>query len=109
MRWLKVIQIERVIKMKAKEILQQAQDAVDDRQTNYGEPQEMLQRFAKITSLIVGEKVTPQQAGLILMGLKITRLIENPNHLDSIVDVAGYAGVLGQAVISENVKKNGSL
>ncbi len=95
--------------MKAKEILQQALNAVDDRQTNYGEPQEMLQRFAKITSLILGYKVTPQQAGVILMGLKMSRLIENPNHLDSIVDVAGYAGVLGQAVISENVKKNGSL
>ena len=95
--------------MKAKEILQQAQDAVDNRRCHYGEPQEMLQRFAKITSLILGYKVTTQQAGVILMGLKISRLIENPNHLDSIVDVAGYAGVLGQAVIEENIKKNGSL
>ncbi|MBC8158976.1 MAG: hypothetical protein H8E94_06565, partial [Alphaproteobacteria bacterium] len=39
-------------------------------------------------------KVTPAQVALCLIDLKMARLVHDPKHLDSIVDVAGYAACL---------------
>ena len=86
--------------MKAKEILKEAQVQVDDRENQYRSPEKMLQRFSELSSTILDYHITPQQAGLLLIALKVTRLIETPNHIDSIVDIAGYAGVLGESTKS---------
>jgi hypothetical protein len=45
-------------------------------------------------SLVIGVKVTPAQALLCLIDLKLVRLTHDPRHLDSITDLAGYAGCL---------------
>ncbi len=39
----------------------------------------------------IGAKVTATQVGLCLIDLKLARLVGDPTHLDSLVDVAGYA------------------
>ena len=49
-----------------------------------------LQRW----SLTLGTKVSPAQVVLCLIDLKLARLARDPKHLDSQVDVAGYAAVL---------------
>ena len=41
-----------------------------------------------------GSTVTPAQVALCLIDLKLARLTRDPSHLDSIVDVAGYAACL---------------
>ena len=38
--------------------------------------------------------MTPAQVALCLIDLKLARLVRDPTHLDSIVDVAGYAALL---------------
>ena len=38
--------------------------------------------------------MTPAQAVMCLIDLKLTRLAHDPKHQDSIVDVAGYAALL---------------
>ena len=40
---------------------------------------------------MIGTKVTAAQVGLCLIDLKLARLVGDPKHLDSLVDVAGYA------------------
>ena len=45
-------------------------------------------------SLVLGIEVTPAQVALCLIDLKLARLTRDPSHLDSIVDVAGYAACL---------------
>ena len=45
-------------------------------------------------SLVLGITVTPAQVALCLIDLKLARLTRDPSHLDSIVDVAGYAACL---------------
>ena len=54
--------------MKAKQILREAQVQVDDREDKYGPPDKMLERFSEIISLVLDYHVTPQQAGIILIG-----------------------------------------
>jgi len=43
---------------------------------------------------VLGAKVTAAQVALCLIDLKMARLAHDPKHLDSIVDVAGYAACL---------------
>jgi hypothetical protein len=45
-------------------------------------------------SLVLGISVTPAQVALCLIDLKLARLTRDPSHLDSIVDVVGYAACL---------------
>ena len=45
-------------------------------------------------SITLGQPVTAAQVVLCLIDLKLTRLGHDPQHGDSIVDVAGYAAVL---------------
>jgi hypothetical protein len=42
--------------------------------------------------------VTPAQVVVCLIDLKVARLTHNPRHLDSITDVAGYAGCLAEVL-----------
>jgi hypothetical protein len=64
------------------------------RRREYGEPVEVFEAVAKRWSLVFGTKVTAAQVVIALLDLKLTRLSRDPNHLDSIVDVAGHAAVL---------------
>ena len=42
--------------------------------------------------------MTPAQAMLCLVDLKVARLAHDPRHLDSITDIAGYAGCLAEVL-----------
>jgi hypothetical protein len=70
-----------------------AASVVDERGRIYGPMKPNMQRTADLWSPILGMKVTPAQVAMCLMAVKMARLIQSPDHLDSITDVAGYAAV----------------
>lgn len=80
-------------------MLQQAEDLIGgQRQQDYGNK---LQNFSQIAmlwqgtlamKLAPGQRITPEDVALCMMQVKIARLAKSPDHKDSIVDVAGYAG-----------------
>lgn len=80
-------------------ILVQADELINgDRQTDYGDK---LQNFSQIAMLWQGilaakllpdAKISPEDVALCMIQVKIARLAKNPDHEDSILDVAGYAG-----------------
>lgn len=82
-----------------KPMLHAAQDLIQgDRQQDYGNK---LQNFSQIAmlwqgtlamKLAPGQRITPEDVALCMMQVKIARLAKSPDHKDSIVDVAGYAG-----------------
>ena len=75
-------------------LLQHAANVVEHRERIYGPPADSLAVIAARWSLVLGITVTPAQVALCLIDLKLARLIRDPSHLDSIVDVAGYAACL---------------
>ena len=77
--------------MTGEELLQHAAGVVRDRRRTYGEPELLFARVAERWSQVLGVKVTAAQVGLCLIDLKLVRLTVDPGHLDSLVDVAGYA------------------
>jgi hypothetical protein len=80
--------------MNAEQLLERAADIVTRRRREYGEPVDVFGDIAKRWSLVLGVEVSPAQAVLCLLDVKMARLSQDPKHLDSIVDVAGCAAVL---------------
>ena len=80
--------------MNGEMLLQHAAGIIENRREHYGEPTALFDHIAKRWSLVLGTDVSPAQVALCLIDLKLARLIRDPAHLDSIVDVAGYAACL---------------
>lgn len=64
-----------------------------DRQGEYGPPVENHKRIAKIWSAITGVDYAPETVAAMMIGLKLARLGERTDHMDSWVDIAGYAAL----------------
>lgn len=68
------------------------------RERDYGNK---IQNFSQIamlfqgvlaTKLQPGSAITPEDVALLMIQVKVARLAKSPDHRDSILDVAGYAG-----------------
>jgi Domain of unknown function (DUF6378) len=75
-------------------LLQHAAGVIEHRERIYGPPEQLFDHIARRWSLVLGIDVSPAQVALCLIDLKLARLVRDPSHLDSIVDVAGYAACL---------------
>ena len=80
--------------MSAEQLLQHAAAVVTRRRREYGEPVDLFGQVARRWSLTLGTEISPAQVALCLIDLKLARLARDPKHLDSQVDVAGYAACL---------------
>ncbi len=80
--------------MSGEAMLRHAATVVAERSRAYGAPAGSMELLAKRWSITLGLTVTPAQAVMCLIDLKLTRLAHDPNHQDSILDIAGYAAVL---------------
>jgi len=85
-------------------VLLEAQRLVHgDRQAAYGHPWSDFSRTAKIWSAILGIEVTPEQVGLCMIGVKLSRQVNKPGR-DNLVDLSGYAETV-QMVHDETEKR----
>ena len=84
--------------MTGPELLAHAASIVTRRRREYGEPAALFEQVAKRWSLTLGTRVTPAQVVLCLIDLKLARLARDPKHVDSVLDVAGYAACLWEVV-----------
>ena len=84
--------------MRAEQLLEHAAGVVTGRRRDYGEPADLFERVAVRWSQVLGAKVTPAQVIVCLVDLKVARLAHDSRHLDSITDVAGYAGCLAEVL-----------
>ncbi len=80
--------------MNGPELLAHAASIVTKRRREYGEPAALFEQVAKRWSLTLGTRVSPAQVVLCLLDLKLSRLARDPKHIDSVLDVAGYAACL---------------
>jgi hypothetical protein len=78
------------------ELLDAAKAAVADRGLNYGKPEDNFGRIADLWSVHLENRgipaeLTPADVAAMMVLLKIARLQNDPSHLDSWTDIAGYA------------------
>lgn len=80
-----------VITMDKLELLQKTADVVKQRGESYGSMLDNHTRIAKLWSVLLDIDVTPEQVALCMIAVKQARLMETPNHTDSVQDILGYA------------------
>ena len=76
-------------------VLDRAKKLVEgrDKQQHYGPPEESMSRIASVWSGILGTQINAGQVALMMAGLKLARLGTDPEHADSLDDLAGYARI----------------
>jgi hypothetical protein len=83
--------------MNRKEILAEADRLTHgDREKNYGSALTNHQRIAGLWSVFLQNEISPAQVAICMGLVKVARLIESPDHLDSFVDLAAYASIAGE-------------
>ena len=80
--------------MKAQDALGKVADILQERGEIYGSAKLNLADTAARMSRTLGMTVTPQLVCLLMIDVKLSRLRHSPGHLDSMMDLAGYAGLL---------------
>jgi hypothetical protein len=80
-------------------MLQQAEATISGpRQADYGDKLANFSQIAMLWQGVLARKlgadsaITPEDVALCMIQVKVARLSHKPDHFDSILDVAGYAG-----------------
>lgn len=85
------------VKWTREKILDEAKNCVcGNREQDYGTPEDSFQMIGDLWSSYYGAEFTPCDVAVMLALLKIARLAYNPEHMDSWVDLAGYAACGGE-------------
>jgi hypothetical protein len=88
--------------MDRKEILEEATHLIyNDRQADYGTPQENHDSIAKLWRVVLGNTVEPWQLELGMNQVKVARLVQSPEKLDGWVDGAAYMAIGGELATEE--------
>lgn len=71
------------------------------RQASYGHPRENFRRTAALWNGYLAARgfvalIKPEDVAQMMVLLKMARLMQTPDHRDSIVDMAGYAATLAR-------------
>ena len=83
--------------MNRAEILKKAEDLVNGpRAKDYGDAYQNHERIAKMWSILLEKEVTVAQVYQCMIAVKLSRLIETPDHEDSSIDICGYAALMGE-------------
>ena len=65
----------------------------NDRQDDYGDPVENLERISQVVSAVLDRGITPKEVALFFMCVKLVR--EGQKHKrDNLLDIACYAEIL---------------
>lgn len=75
------------------------------RGANYGHPMDDFQRASLIKQAVQDCPDPEVRHALEMIGVKLARLVHTPDHLDSIIDIAGYARTI--AMIHDERAKRG--
>tara|TARA_R110000796_G_scaffold83747_5_gene182948 strand:+ start:405 stop:677 length:273 start_codon:yes stop_codon:yes gene_type:complete len=85
--------------MKRDDILKTAMKLINGKRSkDYGDAYDNHQRIADLWSVVFGFKVLVWQVYLCLILVKVARLVNSPKHLDSMIDIPGYAALLGETI-----------
>lgn len=78
-------------------VLSEAEKCVcGQREQDYGTPEDSFSRIAEFWVTYKGVEFSPVDVAIMMALLKIARISENPQHMDSWVDLAGYASCGGE-------------
>ena len=83
--------------MKREQKLDKAKTLISgERAKDYGDAYLNHKRIAELWSPILDKDITVEQVYACMIAVKLSRLIETPDHEDSWIDICGYAALGGE-------------
>ena len=83
--------------MKREQILDKAKTLISgERAKDYGDAYLNHKRIAELWRPILDKDITVEQVYACMIAVKLSRLIETPDHEDSWIDICGYAALGGE-------------
>ena len=83
--------------MKREQILDKAKTLISgERAKDYGDAYLNHKRIAELWIPILDKDITVEQVYACMIAVKLSRLIETPDHEDSWIDICGYAALGGE-------------
>ena len=77
----------------AQKCLELADEIVRDRRAAYGSPDANYHRLSGLWSAVLETDVSALETVLCCIQMKVARLVNDPLHEDSWIDIAGYAAI----------------
>lgn len=62
-----------------------------ERAKDYGDPSTNFRRITALQAVVADCPDPAARAALMMICVKLSRLVQSPDHLDSWIDIAGYA------------------
>ena len=78
---------------RTEDLLDEVKDIVRARGAVYGSSATNHRRISELWSGYLDTYISPEQAAMCMLLVKVSRLSETPNHDDSLKDIIGYACV----------------
>lgn len=86
-------------------ILERANKIVKQRGEDYGHPLDDFRRIAQMWSALLGKDIGPDDVAKCMICVKLSRLVETPDHQDSRDDIAGYAWCLDEIITAMQARE----
>lgn len=77
-------------------LLEKAAAVLEERGHTYGAADAAFEAIAARWTLTLGRPVSAAQVVLCMIDLKLVRLVHDPDHEDSLIDVIGYAALFSE-------------
>lgn len=87
--------------MKHTEFLEAARQVLQPRGDEYGDMSRNFTRIASIASMILKRDFQPHEIAMIMHVVKLSRIAQNPSHIDSYVDGINYLSFAGELATQE--------
>jgi hypothetical protein len=82
------------------ELLDEIRGVLHERGRVYGSSRTNHERISELWSAYLGDYISPMQASMCMLLVKVSRLTESPTHFDSVKDIIGYAAIYNELVNS---------
>ena len=88
--------------MNRSEILAQAEKYINgEKDEVYGTPLINHKRIALLWQVVLGTEISPAEVAICMALVKVSRLVQTPDHEDSYIDAAAYMAIAGEVASSE--------
>lgn len=82
--------------MKHTDIIAEATKVLAPRGAVYGSVRDNHERIALLASLLTNMNLTAHNIAMILVAVKLSRIMQSPDHADSYVDAVNYLSFAGE-------------
>ena len=87
--------------MKHLEITSEALKLLAPRGAVYGTVRENHERIARIANELTGQTLFAHDIAMVLLAVKLSRIAQSPDHVDSYVDAINYLSFAGEFATDE--------